>query len=292
MIPPPILFVFLLFSHLPNTSSQCHNSCSGRGTCTIHAKCACNTGFYGPSCSLAACPKGNAWSDIASPNGVAHIPAECSNKGKCETSTGNCVCQLGYEGAACERMACPKQCSNHGICTSMREAASLFNGYSLNRSVAYTLWDADQIFGCVCDVGFEGADCSQQSCEKGDDPRTEGGVHEKTEFYCKCGATCSGTAILRYKTNALSLSHDATASQFGAALMKLSYARRDSSVYSSGSSPVTVDFDVGTTLCSAAGECKTSSLSSKHNSPTLLFSQVRPPTYLLIGNQGRCQQWI
>ena len=72
------------------------------------------------------------------------------------------------------------------------------------------------------------------------------------EFYCQCGAACSGSAILRYKTNPLSLSHDASAADFSSSLMKLSYGRRASSVYSS-SQPVSVTMDVGSTLCSAAG---------------------------------------
>ena len=60
----------------------------------------------------------------------------------------------------------------------MRETASEFNGFSLNRSVVYNLWDADQIYGCVCDHGWTGHACSQKLCEKGDDPRTNVGTDE------------------------------------------------------------------------------------------------------------------
>jgi len=49
----------------------------------------------------------------------------------------------------------------------MRDAAEDFNGFSLNRSVVYNNWDADQIYGCVCDVGFQGGDCSQKICDVG-----------------------------------------------------------------------------------------------------------------------------
>ncbi|GMI55210.1 hypothetical protein TeGR_g1051, partial [Tetraparma gracilis] len=54
----------------------------------------------------------------------------------------------------------------------MKDAATEFNGYSLNRSVTYNLWDAEQIQGCVCDYSYTGHDCSQMTCSKGDDPRT------------------------------------------------------------------------------------------------------------------------
>mmetsp|Transcript_26661 Transcript_26661/g.53206 ORF Transcript_26661/g.53206 Transcript_26661/m.53206 type:complete len:113 (+) Transcript_26661:375-713(+) len=33
-------------------------------------------------------------------------------------------------------------------------------------------WDADRIFGCTCDDGYEGYDCSVRSCPVGPDPLT------------------------------------------------------------------------------------------------------------------------
>jgi hypothetical protein len=36
----------------------------------------------------------------------------------------------------------------------------------------YSLWDSDKHQMCVCDPGFEGIDCSQRSCPRGDDPLT------------------------------------------------------------------------------------------------------------------------
>jgi hypothetical protein len=38
---------------------------------------------------------------------------------------------------------------------------------------AYTkVWDADKVYGCRCDEGFYGPDCSQRHCPRGDDPLT------------------------------------------------------------------------------------------------------------------------
>ncbi|KDO17414.1 hypothetical protein SPRG_17148 [Saprolegnia parasitica CBS 223.65] len=42
-----------------------------------------------------------------------------------------------------------------------------------NVKTAYTLWDADAGFQCVCDPGFEGPDCSKRSCKVGVDPLYE-----------------------------------------------------------------------------------------------------------------------
>jgi len=36
----------------------------------------------------------------------------------------------------------------------------------------YALWDADMSRACACDAGFEGYDCSQKTCPRGDDPLT------------------------------------------------------------------------------------------------------------------------
>ena len=48
----------------------------------------------------------------------------------------------------------------------------------------YSNWDADMIYGCECDEGFTGYDCSQQKCPTGDDPLTTGQVNEKQIFEC------------------------------------------------------------------------------------------------------------
>ena len=62
------------------------------------------------------------------------------------------------------------------------------------------------------------------------------------------------------------MSHDATAATFASSLMSLSYAKSDSSVYTSGA-PITVSYDTGATLCSTAGT--TSSITFKKESGAL-----------------------
>ena len=138
----------------------------------------------------------------------------------------------------------------------MRETAYEYNGFSLNRSNSYNLWDADQIYGCVCDHGFNSYDCSEQVCDKGDDPRTNTGNDEAVKLYCQCQTTCSGSLVIRYKTNTLSLAHDATASQFADGLMGLAYSKSNSAVYDS-TTPITVVLDAGSTVCSNGGTTST-----------------------------------
>ena len=56
-------------------------------------------------------------------------------------------------------------------------------------------WDADRVFGCLCDEGWEGYDCSLQSCTKGTNPDTgdasicsDQGVCDTKSGECKCFA--------------------------------------------------------------------------------------------------------
>merc|ERR1711871_1671193 len=48
-----------------------------------------------------------------------HFYMECSNQGLCDRSSGLCECFDGYTGRACQRQACPEDCSGHGVCLSV-----------------------------------------------------------------------------------------------------------------------------------------------------------------------------
>jgi hypothetical protein len=92
---------------------------------------------------------------------------ECSNKGKCDRTTGECQCYDGYDGVACQRASCPgfpNSCSGHGVCKTIEQLASADNGN------VYKLWDRKTTMGCACDKGYSGPDCSQRDCKYGVDP--------------------------------------------------------------------------------------------------------------------------
>merc|ERR1711871_1749799 len=48
-----------------------------------------------------------------------HFYMECSNQGLCDRKTGLCECFDGYTGRACQRQACPEDCSGHGVCLTV-----------------------------------------------------------------------------------------------------------------------------------------------------------------------------
>lgn len=117
----------------------------------------------------------------------AHYYAECSGAGTCDRMAGECRCFAGYTGHACQRTLCPRDCSGHGVCRTLKEIAS----GALNRreissmagedhfegvetAFTYNLWDAEKHQACVCDPGYSGYSCSLRECPRGDDPLTTG----------------------------------------------------------------------------------------------------------------------
>lgn len=112
----------------------------------------------------------------------AHDIIECAGQGICDRSTGECKCFPGYEGEACTRTACPNQCSGHGTCLSAARLNKDAQGVSgtvynpttaatVNNAMTYnTAWDSNKHYGCKCDIGFRGPDCSLQECPSDYDP--------------------------------------------------------------------------------------------------------------------------
>ena len=201
------------------TGTLCLNSCSGHGKCMISRKhgaaCRCYIGwgaktditsYRAPDCSSQSCPSGKAWAWVATNNVSSHSIRECSNRGICDHSTGNCNCAPGYTGMACDRRLCPNDCSGHGRCLSMKMLASHVDAWPLSLSSSYisrsnlgpvasdTPWDDSMIFGCLCDSSWPvglgqgqrqasewfGPDCSRRHCPTGDDPQT---AHNETNCY-------------------------------------------------------------------------------------------------------------
>lgn len=182
--------------------AHCPHMCSGHGRCGEVSRCECFTSWDGSDCSQRKCPQGKAWSDVAIGNDVAHQPAKCSNRGKCNTATGICDCMDGFEGLACSRMQCPSKCNGHGVCLTMRQyATKLDKGLQPRPYYTYASnWDADLIHGCSCDGGYVGWDCSERECPSGDDPMTITQVDEVQLIRCDLdGASTTKEFTLSYR---------------------------------------------------------------------------------------------
>jgi hypothetical protein len=122
-----------------------------------------------------------------SDSNTAHQWTECSGRGTCDYASGKCKCIDGYTGEACQRTACPNSCSGHGQCQSeerfVKDAATGFK---------YEAYDSAQQYGCRCDDGYRGADCSQIECPSGADILGgDGGA---------AGMDCSGRGLCDYST--------------------------------------------------------------------------------------------
>lgn len=196
------LFIALLIvAGLASTQALCPNSCSGHGTCIADPKdsCQCYTrletnheygkavtvaAWTGADCSLRTCPSGYAWAAAPQDDQDHKQKLECSGKGQCDRKSGECKCFPGFNGEGCRRTACPNDCNGHGICQSnvkFAQDASIalqpeeFSTAGMNAQFKYlisydTAWDSDLHFGCKCDVGYRGADCSQVECPSDADP--------------------------------------------------------------------------------------------------------------------------
>jgi len=187
-------------------SAACPNACSGHGTCNAMDHCDCyaesteaNAGklWEGADCSLMTCPKGTSWSQLviaadgSYDNSKHKANAECSDGGICDRATGECTCFAGYEGSSCQRTICPNDCSGHGTCRSNQDfavdfseavfkeqdasdpkikAAGITSYYDYFIVTYDTAWDAGMQYGCLCDIGFRGVDCSVVECPTSYDP--------------------------------------------------------------------------------------------------------------------------
>jgi hypothetical protein len=132
------------------------------------------------------------------------------------------------------------ECNKHGRCATMREMALLAtsNGDSDPRLYGSdpnngNTWDADRIYGCICDEGWTGYDCSERECTYGDDPNTYGQVNEVQLFEC-AGTAGTLTLSFRQKTT-LPIAYNASRQELEEALEWLTNIGDVIVLFSSGS---------------------------------------------------------
>ena len=177
---------------------RCENDCSGHGHCGVDGVCACHAGWFGSDCALPSCFRncsGNgvcesattaSWLGSAVPpqplckcnpgwRGVGcelrQCPGstsadggvscgsggcvECSGHGECDGATGTCECAVPWSGEGCAQYGCgPKGCGVHGKCVPIATIAP---------GAASSLGK----FGCACEPGWSGDDCSLRECKGG-----------------------------------------------------------------------------------------------------------------------------
>jgi hypothetical protein len=125
---------------------------------------------------------------------TGHQLKPCSDRGRCNPATGQCECLGGFSGDACERSLCPNECSGRGTCQSQRYfVEDAVRDTPIASSVTYVrAFDAETAFGCKCDSGFRGPDCSLRECPSGPDPVGGDGGEE--------GLDCSGRGRCDFTT--------------------------------------------------------------------------------------------
>lgn len=230
-----------LVAMLGMAMAACPNSCSGHGTCSDHDQCSCYarkdattddegaivSAWIGADCSLRTCAYGLAFVDTPKPDSTtdhdyqneAHRMSECSNAGVCDRKTGLCECFPGYDGRACDRTVCPNECSGHGTCQTQkqfyRDHAELISGGATHAEYS-SAWDATKLYGCKCESGFRGPDCSMKECPSDEDPQGGPGGHVSGTYYGLAGTgnskefrDCSGRGLCDYSTGLCQCFHGA-----------------------------------------------------------------------------------
>ena len=203
----------LLLAMVACANAYCPNACSGHGECQPEPKdsCKCHTrresydeygtsvadmdAWTGADCSLRTCPKGKAWAAAPQNDDDHEQMVECSGKGTCDRKTGECECFDGFNGEACRRTACPNECNGHGICQSLEKFAKDYVPAQTDSDITAeydTAWDAKYSFGCKCDDGYRGPDCSLKECPSSADV-LGGHGNEK-------GRDCSGRGECDHET--------------------------------------------------------------------------------------------
>lgn len=172
------------------TDAACHNNCHGHGTCGAFDKCLCWADFaHETDCSLRTCQfartRGKVSASSSNIDFDVHGYEECAGQGVCNRKTGECECNDGFTGAACQRTACVNDCSGHGECASVK---------AFNPGYTTSSWDAELTNVCKCDAGWEGASCDARMCPRGDDPLTPGTGSAVDEIQ-ECKITASGGNI-------------------------------------------------------------------------------------------------
>ena len=162
---------------------KCPSDCNGHGDCkrvSGKPRCMCFNGYNGTACQQEVVTVDKNDTHLLAQL-LKPCPKNCAGHGRC--NSGNCTCQRGFSGEACDKKKCPADCSGHGNCDDVTGTCECNVGYAeascwrvtplncpLNCSTTGipsqgACKDVDgknlpTSFKCVCTRGFEGADCN------------------------------------------------------------------------------------------------------------------------------------
>ena len=131
------------------------------------------------------------------------VSTSCNGRGSLLPS-GGCRCKAGWAGDACERYACKRECSGHGLC--LRGLCVCDGGWVLddcsernivqNRcpSDCWGVGICDPFTGkCSCGLGFSGDDCGVGICPRncsGNGVCVPGAFSESAQAFVAGGCEC------------------------------------------------------------------------------------------------------
>jgi hypothetical protein len=58
-------------------------------------------------------------------------------------------------------VSCDSSCSGHGTCLTIE---NIYDFYTVGDDGNYDKWDAKQVTGCICEMGYTGANCDMRTC--------------------------------------------------------------------------------------------------------------------------------
>ena len=160
--------------------------CSNAGSCNrVKGLCDCQSGFSGKACEYLACP--NMCSGRGSCVAISQAAAEKDDHTLFRDGLLYHGRPVGAKSVALRQFTLPRlllQASkNRAVPENLKSGRTLF---------VHAGWEASRVFGCRCNLGYSGHDCSVPDCPKGDDPTTTGQVDEVQVIECGCEADCSG----------------------------------------------------------------------------------------------------
>lgn len=114
--------------------------------------------------------------------------------------------------------------------------------FAASQGSSYTSpWDADKLFGCVCDESHEGHDCSVALCPFGRDPLDSSGSLEVQVFHCNATAGSVAFGFRGFFSDAVAT--NATGAEVAEALQAIPLVFEDG---------VTASLTSGDSFCAAA----------------------------------------